>query len=128
MEFIEEKGLTGYPKPVFIDGIKVILSQMKNSICKICKTDGFKGSGFFCKIPLTKNDKYIHVFITNNHLINQEYLDDKKDIVIKTIDNEIKVTKKIENDNLSFKYTNKEYNITIIEMNEETKDIYNFWN
>ena len=102
MEFIEEKGLTGYPKPVFIDGIKVILSQMKNSICKICKTDGFKGSGFFCKIPLTKNDKYIHVFITNNHLINQEYLDDKKDIVIKTIDNEKIVTKKIKYDKHSF--------------------------
>ena len=46
--------------------------------------------------------------------------------MIKTIDNKKIVTKKIKYDNNSFKYTNEEYDITIIEMNVGKNDNYKF--
>ena len=86
MDFIEEKELNDYPKPVFIDELGEILSQMKQNVCKICKNDGIKGTGFFCKIPLSQNNKYIPVFITNNHVIDQDYINNQKEIIIKLND------------------------------------------
>ena len=50
--------------PVFINETETILRQMKNNVCQICAKKGVKGTGFFCKIPLSK-DKYLPVFITN---------------------------------------------------------------
>ena len=38
MSFIDEKYLIDYPKPVFIKESEEILTQMKYSIFKICKT------------------------------------------------------------------------------------------
>lgn len=125
MDFIEEKELNDYPKPVFIDELGEILSQMKQNVCKICKNDGIKGTGFFCKIPLSQNNKYIPVFIINNHVIDQDYLNNQKEIIIKLCDFNKIITHKI-NFNNSFKYTNKEYDITIIEIKEEKDNIYKF--
>ena len=46
---------------------------MEKSVCKICLKDGSKATGFFCRIPLAE-EKYLSAFITNNHVINKEYL------------------------------------------------------
>jgi len=54
MESSEEKLLKNYPDPVFIESTKKILNQKKKSVFRICCTDGIKGTGFFCKIYLTK--------------------------------------------------------------------------
>ena len=71
---MKEKELIGYPKPLFIEGTEKILYQMKNNICKICLGDGSKGTGFFCKIPLEKKKDFIPVFITNNHIIDENFM------------------------------------------------------
>ena len=77
---INEKELKDLPKPVFYESTKTILRQMAKNICKI-NINGDKGTGFFTKIPV--NDKLIPVFITNYHVINKEYLNNKKEIGVK---------------------------------------------
>jgi len=85
---------------------------MKKYIFKIYMNDGRKGIGFFCIIPFINNEE-LKVLITNNHIINLEM--EKVIIISINIDNEIK---EIElNDRI--KYTNKEYDITIIEIKEK---------
>ena len=74
-----EKNLSEYPKPVSIEGTEIILNQLKKTICKISTENGSKGTGFFCKIPYP--NKELKVFITNNHLIDQNYINkEKKDL------------------------------------------------
>ena len=82
MTYIDEKYLINYPKPIFVKEAEEILKQMKYSVCKISKKDGSKGTGFFCKIPLSSN-KYFSILITNNHVINEQYLKKEKEISIK---------------------------------------------
>jgi hypothetical protein len=103
-----------YPKPISIEGTKKILYQMENCICKIYNNndEGKKGTGFFCKILY--NNYNIPVMITNNHVINEKYITENNNIDI-TLNND-KISKTIIlNDNRKI-YTNKEYDITIIEI------------
>jgi hypothetical protein len=46
---IDEKLIEVQPEPVDIKGTQLILSQMKNCICKIIKDNGEKGTGFLLK-------------------------------------------------------------------------------
>ena len=87
---------------------------MENCICKI-KIENNETIGFFCVLPLKK--MFLRVLITNNLIINEETLI-KKDLLIE-FPNE-KEIKKIALKNRK-KYTNKEYNTTIIEIKEEDK-------
>ena len=109
-----------YPKPVSIEATEKILEQMKNSICKIILENGKEGNGFFCKIP--KRDKYdlLPVLITNNSLIDELELKKEKNKIKISINNneyeEIELQNRIT-------FTNKEYDITIIEIIE--KGIFN---
>ena len=84
---------------------------MEKTICKIILNDGSKGTGFFCKIPFINNNKLL-VLLTNNHVIN----DLKKNFTIYYNNKYIEI--KLENRK---KYTNKIYDITIIEIKEEDK-------
>ena len=101
-----------YPRPISILGTKEILKQMENCICKIYRNDGIKGTGFFCKILY--NNYNIPVMITNNHIIDEEYIIGNNNINITLDDDNISKTI-ILNDNRRI-YTNKEYDITIIEI------------
>ena len=116
MESLEEKSLKDYPVPIFIEETTKILNQMKKSVCKIFSADGSKGTGFFCKIPLS-NKKTIPVMITNYHVIKEG-----TEIEIQTFSN--KSTQKINLEN-KFKYANPKHDIFIIELTEtkEDKDI-----
>jgi len=109
-----EKYLNKYPKSISIEAIEIILKQMRNSICKICLKNGKKGTGFLCKIPFAEGKKIL-TLITNNHIINQEYLNKEKTI------NGIFDNNKTKKINLKNKriYTNKDYDITIIEIKQE---------
>ena len=111
MDGIKEKILKNYPEIVSLESTEIIINQMKNNIVKIILNDGSKGTGFFCKIPYI-NNKELKVLITNNHVID---LNMDKIIISINNDNEIK---EIELNN-RIKYTNKEYDITIIEIKEE---------
>ena len=82
---------------------------MKKSVCKIFCNDGSRGTGFFCKIPLSEK-KNIPVMITNYHVIKEG-----NEIEIKTFKN--KSTQKI-NLEKKFKYANPKHDILIIEMKE----------
>ena len=111
-----------YPRPVYIEGINEIKKQMKKSICKIYKNDGDKGTGFFCEIPCQQEN--IKVMITNNHIIDEKYIKENDKIEISL--NDENENKSIIINNKRKIYTNKEYDITIIEMNPRKDDINNF--
>ena len=70
MEYIEGKKIIDSPNSVSLRGTEIILDQMKNMICKIYIKDYFKGTGFFCKIPY--NGNLLPIFMTNNHIINED--------------------------------------------------------
>ena len=108
---LKEKILTGYPNVISYECSKKIIEQMEKNICKI-KIRNEQSTGFFCKISFPDKDNMLPVFITNNHIINLK--EDK--IIIK-----IKEEKEslIINLNNRIKYTNKEYDITIIELKEK---------
>ena len=120
MDSQNEKLLKDYPSPIFIKETKKILQQMEKSVCKICIKDGSKGSGFFSKIPLI-NNTFVHVFITNNHVINEKYLKEENEIKIKMNDGH---KTNIKNINIKDRlyYTNEEHDITIIEIKENKQD------
>ena len=86
-----------------------IIEQMKKNVCKI-KIGPMQGTGFFCKIPVPIPEyQNLPVLITNNHVINEE--DGKISLSIKADSNlkELYLKDRI-------KFTNKEYDITIIEL------------
>ena len=69
--------------PISIEGTEKILHQMKISICNIYKNNGERTTGFFCKIPYYKSkSKLLPVLITNNHVIDEEDILEKKRIRI----------------------------------------------
>ena len=112
MEYVEGKSLTNYPNSISLKGTEIILEQMKSSVCKIYINQGFKCTGFFCKIIF--NESILPALITCNHVINELFLEREKKITI-SISNRYK---NIELDE-RIKYTNKIYDITIIELKEQ---------
>ena len=52
------------PKPLSMKGIDKILFQMKNCVCKIYKSKGEQGSGFFCKITDPSRKDFLYFLIT----------------------------------------------------------------
>jgi len=114
--------LDKYPRPISIKGTKEIINQMENCICKIYKNGGGKGTGFFCNILY--NNYNIPVMMTNNHVIDEKYI--KENNNIKLTFNDDNINKTIILDKNRKIYTNKEYDITIIEIKCEIDKINNF--
>ena len=84
--------------PVSIEETRTILYQMENCICKIYKENGGIGTGFFCEIPF--NNNLLKVLITNNHLLNENEIEDNKIIKISIMNKEKdEKVKQIEIDN-----------------------------
>ena len=103
---------------VTIKGTDIILKQMKNCICKIYKANG---TGFFCYIPF--ENKKLRVMVTNYHVIDEDFI--KENNIIK-----ISLNDDFQDKNINLKierniYFNKEYDITMIELND-TDNIYNY--
>ena len=111
MSEIREKIIKNCPETVSLESTEIIINQMKKNIFKIYSNDGNKGSGFFCKIPFINNNE-LKVLITNNQVIN---LETEKITISMNNDKEIR---KLELNN-RIKYTNKEFDITIIEIKEK---------
>ena len=104
---------------------KIINSGKEKCVCKIdieCKRKGklvnITGTGFFCYIPSNK----MKVLITNNHVLDQDFLNKTKIFNYYTYNNE----KKEINLNNRYKYTDEKLDFTIIEMLEED-NIINFF-
>ena len=116
MEDNKENILVGYPNIISYECTKKIKEQMERNICKI-NIGNSQGTGFFTKIPFPDLNNMLPVFITNNHIINNELLY-KKDAKIK-IDIYDESDNKEINLNNRMKYTDEEYDITIIEIKKE---------
>ena len=120
-----EKFLANYPLFASIKCTKTILSQMENNICKI-KTKGGNGTGFFSYIPIPDSNEKLTVFITNNHVIDKEILEEGEPIMLTLNDDYDNPNNKYLDLNDRKIYTNKEYDITIIEIIPHKDNIYNF--
>ena len=116
MESENEELLVGCPNIISYESTKIIIKQMEKNICKI-KIGGARGTGFFCKIPFPDKEHNLTVLITANHIINKNILNEENRKIPVKIKEENK--KKIINLNNRMKYTNAEYDITIIEIKEE---------
>ena len=120
MESENEELLVGCPNIISYESTKTIIEQMEKKICKI-KIGHNRGTGFFCKIPFPDKEPNLTVLITANHIIDKNILDEERISIKIKEENE----KKIINLNNRIKYTNEEYDITIIEIKEED-NIKNF--
>ena len=112
----KESILNNYPNIISCECSKKIISQMERNICKlnIGKT---QGTGFFCKIPFPTKEKMLPVFITNNHLINEALLNQANLKIKLDIKEEENLKELVLNNRL--KYTDEDYDITIIEIKQE---------
>ena len=122
MDNKKEDRIIGYPDIIPYENTKVIIEQMEKCICKL-KIRDKQGTGFFCKIPFPNEEKLIPVLITNNHVINQELLNENNKNISLSIEEEEE--DKTFNLNNRMKYTNEEYDITIIEI-KESDNIKNY--
>ena len=118
----KEKMLDGYPRIISYENIKKIINQMDENICKI-NTERTSGTGFFCKIPFPTRENMLPVLITNNHIISRNLIN-KKDVNIE-VDIKKEKDTKILNLNNRMKYTDEDYDITIIEI-KDTDEIMNY--
>ena len=113
-EEIKEQFIKESLNPVSMKCTEKILEQMRNNVCKIHKGK-IIGTGFFAKIPFNKS--LLSVLITNNHVLDESDIIDGKNIVI-SVNNESKIMD-IKIHSKRKKYTNKDYDVTIIEIKEE---------
>ena len=116
MDYKPEGKLENYPKWVSLETTEEIIKQMKTKICKIYTKNGIKGTGFFCKISLPNQNNKLNVLITNNHIIDENIIENKEITTI-YINNEFKKLKL----NNRIIYTDKKYDITIIEIKIDDK-------
>ena len=118
----KENDLIGYPNEISYDNIINIKNQMRKNICKIILGKE-QGTGFFCKIPFPDKYNMLPVLITNNHIIDQKLLYRDNAEIPLIIQEKNKTTKINLNDRM--KYTDKDYDITIIEI-QENDNINNY--
>jgi len=120
MSEIKEKSIKDSLEAVSIEQTEIILNQMKNCVCKIHK-NSLNGTGFFVQVPY--DNQLLRLLITNNHVLNKQDIIPGNTINI-SLNNE-KIFKKIKMDTNRKKYTNKDLDVTIIEIKDED-NIHNF--
>ena len=117
MEDNKEAILTDYPNVISYECSKKIITQMERNICKI-NIGKIQGTGFFVKISFPNKENMLPVLMTNNHVINDDILNQENVKLKLDIEKEEDLKEIILNKN-RMKYTNKEYDITIIEIKPE---------
>jgi hypothetical protein len=98
------------------------MNQLNTCVCKINKLNGDNATGFFCKIPFSYS--YLPVLITNNHVLNEE--DIKVNRIIKFSLKEGEIEKQIIINESRITFTNKDLDVTIIEIFPEIDGIKDF--
>ena len=68
-EIKKEKLIKEQQKPISKEGLKYILFQMENCICKIYLKNNKIEIGFLCKIPF--HNKLLPVLIINKNIFNE---------------------------------------------------------
>ena len=118
MEIIPEGKIPGAKGTLLLSQTE--LKQKVKCICKISTNGHTFGTGFFCKIPY--EGELIPVLITNYHIIDDNFMKKKKQLII-YIDDEMKQLN-INNRKIYSSEKNK-YDIMIIKLKEED-EIYNY--
>ena len=111
---IEEKEIKGN-MDLSVEQTKIILTQIDVSICRIL-IDNSSGTGFFCLIPIYKEEKKMKALVTNNHILGIDDISPEKKIKITISNNSF--SKIIYIDSKRKVYTNYDFDITIIEIKE----------
>ena len=120
--FIKQKLLSDHPL-VSKEIHEKINSQLYINLCKInFPKESSQGSGFFCRIPYPDEFHLLPTLITNNHVIGEDYLSTENEIEISIND----ISKKINDLKKRKTYTNKDYDITIIEIFPDKDNIHHF--
>ena len=115
-EKIEQGLIRGSIDIISEEKIQILLEQMIKCICKI---EGAKnGTGFFCKI--TYEDKLIPVLMTNYHIIDPDYYESKKNIIVSTKENRIVIN--INENKILYSSPINEYDLIIIKLNESKNE------
>ena len=101
---------------------KIMNAKLNDKVCKIklkIKLDNEiitgTASGFFCYIP----SKKMKVLITNNHVINQTFLDNENKLIFSIEIDKKEIEKEINLEYQRYKYTNAKKDFTIIEILDE---------
>ena len=110
----EESRLADFPKQISFQCNNKIIDQMEKCTCKI-KYGNEQGTGFFTKIPISKQDEFVPVLVLCNHTHKEKL--EEKDVISVIIQSE-KDIKKIDINGRK-KYTSKKYDVTIIELKEK---------
>ena len=111
-----EKELNDHPQSIGLEQIEIIKEKMEKSICKIkCPKQGF-GTGFFCKIPFPNEFNLLPVLITNNHVLNESDIMIGNSFIFSLKNN--KLVSQLFFNNERRTYTNKLYDITILELKQ----------
>ena len=111
---IKEAIIDGHNLSMDLKSMKLFSHQMEKSICKITKSKTLKGTGFICKI--TKESKTYQVLITSNHILDINDIKAGKIIDISFNENGKLKNKILKINKLRKVYTNKNYDVTIIEI------------
>ena len=119
-ERYEEGLIKGSIDSMTIEKTEIILDQMKKCICKVIGDN--IGTGFFCKI-LYEN-KLIPVMITNYHVINDNYINNNKQIKI-SINEDYEIIN-INNKSKIYSSQINEYDIMIIKINQDNEEIRDY--
>ena len=98
----------------------IMFSEIEKCICKIIRKTK-TGTGFFCEVP----EKNIKLLITNNHVIDEVYLEKGNKISYMISGNEEESYNEIDLEKDRFEMTDKALDFTIIEILKEDK-IQNF--
>ena len=89
----------------------ILFSEIEKCICNII-TKTKTGTGFFCEVP----EKNIKLLITNNHVINEEYLEKGNKIAYTISEKQNEIYNEIDLEKDRYKLTDKKYDFTIIEI------------
>ena len=106
---------TSSSEPITIEETQKILEQMTNCICKV-KSKGIYGTGFFCRIRFLDNT-FIKVLTTSYQILDEHYFKENNEINL-IINNQARII------NLNKKrkiYSNKDFDLTLIEIKESDK-------
>ena len=114
----EKEEKINFPSALSLEEMCQIINQSLKCVCLI-KTKNKTCTGALCKI----NYKYksINCLITNNEIINDNYI--RNNIEIKVYLNEGKIVKRISIKRKKIKYINNKFGISILELDEEDNDI-----
>ena len=115
-DYIKKGKINGASKPIPLE--ETNYKKYKNCICIV---NGIKsGTGFFTKILY--KDNFLPVLITNNHIINENFLKNEK--ILKVYINKKSILININKNSKIYSSISSEFDITIIRIDED--DINDF--